>query len=389
MQESNTGISVVRRVLSTLMLRRTKDTIDSETGQCIVSLPPRDVHYVYVDLAPEEHAFYLALAKRSSSQMLGIITRQKQLTGRQGEASGTQSALKGYAELFTLLMRLRQTCDHPVLVLSSLLDKQSMQNLLDGQHKNSCDKGYSDAPSDSIETQAEGTLNRIQKKLLSQNRNVANNAVYLNDVLKSLANSWQGKGDRSSDINNQDVGTDSDQDTPFDQQECCVCFEFLASAEETALTPCGHVLCWDCAVLSIERTNSCPICMQVVSREQLIHLGDNDDKGPQESKEICDLDSTVSKGKSSKTSVMKSFLSKKSSNVSKSSRRKIEANDIFGEINWETSSKLRALQVELEGIFSPSSTVDLQAEEQQQRGDSCSSDKTHEYQPYPKVSKTE
>jgi hypothetical protein len=395
--QPNEGIAVVRKVLSTLMLRRTKETIDSETGECIVTLPPRDVHYIYIDLSDVERSFYAALAKRSSSQMLGIMTRQQQLTARQGAISGKQkSALTGYAELFTLLMRLRQTCDHPVLVLNSLLEKQSLKSLLDGQklrqgnsesathsccgtdssaasngEGNSCESSV-DLTADSTNSE---TYDRIKTKLLSRQKGNLN-TLFLNDVLKSLEASWRVPSEETTVTTEHITHSTSTPPPPLEQQECCVCFEYLATPEDTALTPCGHVLCWECAALSADKTSSCPICMQPLSRSELIPLGEsrveedieqwlvNEERDGDKDREMKGKGergkkrgAEIVQGKSTEASVMRSFLAKRSSRASgamaSGAARSSDApaSNILGDINWQTSSKLLALQRELEKIF--------------------------------------
>lgn len=419
----NEGITVVRQVLASLMLRRTKDTIDTETGECIVTLPPRAVHYIYIDLSPVERSFYAALAKRSSSQMLGIVAKQQQLTARQGGVAGKhKSALTGYAELFTLLMRLRQTCDHPVLVLQSLLEKQSLQSLISGQKlpqtqsqsegggvESICD--HNDASDCSVGSNSDGqrqcqsqcqkqgdkvgALDRIKHKLMGSQRegereigpgcaNTSN--VFLNDVLRSLERSWEVRGeadptakssssssdrDRSGDVN---TSNSTPPPVPIEQQECCVCFEFMASLDHTALTPCGHVLCWSCATMTVQRTGACPLCLRPMSLQELIPLGDKD-----KVKEDME-DKREERGEKGKGRMHSFFSNIKTRNSSAGGARDLgsTASHFLEGINWQTSSKLLALQRELEAIFAahPSLPQPLPIFKSQQ---------THQDQPNPKV----
>jgi len=216
--------------------------------------------------------------------------------------------------LFTLLMRLRQTCDHPVLVLSSLLEKQSLQSLLSGQRAkpgggaiDSMERSTMGDGCASVEDSSLGnnendgnnnskhsrnsncnsasnrkTFDRIKNQLLGQEQQ--SNVLFLNDVLKSLERSWQVPGEfeeTSTAKNGSNTGklTDSRNDkntthTPIEEQECCVCFELLSSPDDTALTPCGHLLCWTCATLALEQAAACPLCQRTMTRQELIPLGE-------------------------------------------------------------------------------------------------------------------
>jgi len=106
------AVASVRRVLGPIMMRRTKDMSDAE-GRPIVQLPPRHVQVVRLDMTPEERVFYDALYARSQLQFEGYM------------AKGVVS--HKYAAMLTLLLRLRQACDHPLLVLGATRDSAEAQ----------------------------------------------------------------------------------------------------------------------------------------------------------------------------------------------------------------------------------------------------------------------
>uniref|UniRef100_A0A803R8J1 Helicase-like transcription factor CHR28 n=1 Tax=Cannabis sativa TaxID=3483 RepID=A0A803R8J1_CANSA len=82
------------------MLRRTKGTcID---GEPIINLPPKNVCLSKVDFSSEERAFYTQLEADSRSQFKAYA------------AAGTVN--QNYANILLMLLRLRQACDHPILV---------------------------------------------------------------------------------------------------------------------------------------------------------------------------------------------------------------------------------------------------------------------------------
>jgi SNF2 family DNA or RNA helicase len=112
------GFRILQELLQTIMLRRTKNSIDLSTGQKILDLPPKSLEMVYVDLDPNERIFYDTFAKRSQELSVNIL--RTYATSTTTQSSKGSNVLRGYAALFTLLMRLRQICDHPLLVVNSL-----------------------------------------------------------------------------------------------------------------------------------------------------------------------------------------------------------------------------------------------------------------------------
>lgn len=107
---SQEAVHTVQAVLRPILLRRTKDMRDVD-GKPIVALPPRHVTVVKLDFSPAERVFYSALYQRVQLQFEGFM------------AAG--SVMHKYAAMLTLLLRLRQACDHPLLVLGTHGDRPS------------------------------------------------------------------------------------------------------------------------------------------------------------------------------------------------------------------------------------------------------------------------
>lgn len=94
------GYKKLQAVLRAIMLRRTKGTLID--GEPIINLPPKRIHLTKVDFSPEERAFYAKLESDSRSQFKAYA------------AAGTLN--QNYANILLMLLRLRQACDHPLLV---------------------------------------------------------------------------------------------------------------------------------------------------------------------------------------------------------------------------------------------------------------------------------
>ncbi|XP_043724882.1 DNA repair protein RAD5A isoform X2 [Telopea speciosissima] len=187
------GLKLVQSVLRPIMLRRTKFTTDRE-GRPILVLPPADVQVIYCELTAAEKDFYEALFKRSKVKFDQFVEG-----GR---------ILHNYASILELLLRLRQCCDHPFLVMS---------------------RG---------DTQEFSDLNKLAKRFLKGGedtpevpKNVPSRA-YIQEVVEELR-----KGEKG---------------------ECPICLEAF---EDAVLTPCAHRLCRECLLGSWRSPTSglCPV----------------------------------------------------------------------------------------------------------------------------------
>ncbi|CAM0911077.1 unnamed protein product [Alopecurus aequalis] len=94
------GYKKLQTVLRIILLRRTKETMIN--GEPIINLPPKTINLEKVDFTMEERAFYMTLEERSRQQF------------KEYAAAGTLK--QNYANILLLLLRLRQACDHPLLV---------------------------------------------------------------------------------------------------------------------------------------------------------------------------------------------------------------------------------------------------------------------------------
>ncbi|CAH9072757.1 unnamed protein product [Cuscuta europaea] len=198
------GLRLVQSILKPIMLRRTKSSTDRE-GRPILVLPPADVQVIYCELTEAEKDFYEALFKRSKVKFNQFVEQ-----GR---------VLHNYASILELLLRLRQCCDHPFLVLS---------------------RG---------DTQEFSDLNKLAKHFLKSGRKNTRehqdvpSRAYVQEVVEDLRNGEQG--------------------------ECPICLEAF---EDAVLTPCAHRLCRECLLASWRSSTSgfCPVCRKTVCKQELI-----------------------------------------------------------------------------------------------------------------------
>ncbi|KAG1330981.1 DNA repair protein RAD5A [Cocos nucifera] len=199
------GLKLVQSILKPIMLRRTKSSTDRD-GRPILVLPPANVEVHYCKMSAAEKDFYEALFRRSKVKFDQFVEQ-----GR---------VLHNYASILELLLRLRQCCDHPFLVMS---------------------RG---------DTQEYSNLNKLAKRFLkggkdadSRDSSATPSRAYVKEVVEELRKGEEG--------------------------ECPICLEAF---EDAVLTPCAHRLCRECLLASWRSTMSglCPVCRKSMNRQDLI-----------------------------------------------------------------------------------------------------------------------
>ncbi|KAL3850342.1 hypothetical protein ACJIZ3_012224 [Penstemon smallii] len=199
------GLKLVQSILKQLMLRRTKSSTDRQ-GRPILVLPPADMQVIYCNLTEAENDFYEALFKKSKVKFDQFVEQ-----GR---------VLHNYASILELLLRLRQCCDHPFLVMS---------------------RGDTQEFSD-LNKLARRFLKGGQENVVGQTKETPSRA-YIQEVVDDLRKGEQG--------------------------ECPICLEAF---EDAVLTPCAHRLCRECLLASWRSSTSglCPVCRKTISKQDLI-----------------------------------------------------------------------------------------------------------------------
>ncbi|XP_076887621.1 helicase-like transcription factor CHR28 [Bidens hawaiensis] len=96
----NLGYKKLQVILKTIMLRRTKGTLLK--GEPIISLPSKTIILKRVDFSAEERSFYQSLEAEARALF------------EKYAAAGTVK--ENYVNILLMLLRLRQACDHPLLV---------------------------------------------------------------------------------------------------------------------------------------------------------------------------------------------------------------------------------------------------------------------------------
>ncbi|KAK1216281.1 hypothetical protein PQX77_021090 [Marasmius sp. AFHP31] len=101
---ANNAMKRLQVVLKGIMLRRRKD--DKVNGKALVELPKRIINVVSCPFSKLERQFYVGLENRMGQAL-------EQLNEEAVRAGKTQAS---YMSVLVLLLRLRQACNHPILV---------------------------------------------------------------------------------------------------------------------------------------------------------------------------------------------------------------------------------------------------------------------------------
>mmetsp|Transcript_20834 Transcript_20834/g.30839 ORF Transcript_20834/g.30839 Transcript_20834/m.30839 type:complete len:1153 (+) Transcript_20834:3-3461(+) len=261
--KSQIALDRVRRVLSPLILRRSKDTLNSD-GVPILTLPPMDVKTIDVHLSDPEREFYNSLKFRSRTIFEGIV--------KQG------SFTKSYFQIFALLNRLRQACDHVALTVRNHIEDANWKptNLSTDVASDSVKDpvGTTDLVDNSF---LEGLLQKFRMKQVSATE-VKKNGISEEFIKKVATQISQAVSLKRESIDD----------------ECAICLENIR-INNAVITPCAHVFCSQCLVQILSSACStkcnvsaqipfscpdgeCPECREHIEAKKIISLSQKDDK---------------------------------------------------------------------------------------------------------------
>ena len=217
------GFARLQTILQSILLRRTKTQKINNTP--IVTLPPRIMKVRKIPFMKEEEDFYKALWANAKTKFNKYVE--------------VGTVLRNYAHILELLLRLRQACDHPNLVVAS-------------RSKNAKD------------------FHKIIEKYLKESSAPGNFSDKLQEITERC---------NISDI------------------ECLICLE---SIDTPMIAPCGHLFCKEC--IEREFTNctnndtKCPVCSYPASKKNLIPLPNAPPPLPSTSSSSSSIISSSNKG---------------------------------------------------------------------------------------------
>ncbi|MQM01883.1 hypothetical protein Taro_034643 [Colocasia esculenta] len=253
------GLKLIKGILKPLMLRRTKETRDKDgryfpisalvlhrrellinffsnlriaEESCladiiefcfrpILVLPPIDIQMIECEQSEAERLFY------------DILFRKSKVKFEQFAAEG--KVLQNYASILELLLRLRQCCNHPLLVTRKQKGSIFVLFIFPSDQKICVCELCSRA-----DAQQSADLDRIARDLASC---PAATPAFVEEVVEGI---------RRGDVS-----------------ECPICFE--SASDDPVLTPCMHRMCRECLLSSWQTVSGgpCPICRRAFTQKDL------------------------------------------------------------------------------------------------------------------------
>jgi DNA repair protein RAD5 len=334
-------IELVRRVLNPIMIRRTKDSV-TKAGLPILTLPPIETKVIRIDFSESEREFYNAVLARSLEVFDGFI--------KEGTAS------RAYFQIFSLLSRLRQACDHIALTVKSKIDDDDWlpakkQHSNEGPSNTRTKASEPDKGSDVLGPQF---LDDLLKKFYEQQKSPRKTCRQDSNDLESSAK--RNKVQNFASKIAHSVSDAIEDNATHMQDECPICLE-RPEIGTAVLTPCAHIFCRPC-LLGVLRNQAssksnirealscpdgvCPTCQEKVDARRIIALSKSS-KG--DNGVGCVTSAFLTGGKADRT-IKQNVLETQDGNPFAVARQILE-----NAVSGSESSKLNAIMHELNEVW--------------------------------------
>ena len=204
---------ILKHMVGPMLLRRTKQTLD-EDGNPYVKLAGKTINIIKIQMGKDEKEVYDELFNQSKNKFKILL--------RNGVA------LQNYSGIFSMLIKLRQCCDHPSLILKKV-ENQDIEE-------------------------------RLKEFLLKQPKYESDDdEIRLNTILYAEKTTIPTISTELFEEVAQRIKTE-------DFAECAIC---LSDMIEPTLSKCCHILCFECFKHSIDINNQCPFCRQTLAIQDL------------------------------------------------------------------------------------------------------------------------
>ena len=212
-----TALSILFR---SILLRRTPDSLVD--GKPILDLPPKRVTTYTVALSREEMQFYKAIHTRATEKLNAL---------RQRDALAMSSPLTTFTTAFEMLVRCRQTCLHPYIVVAAL---RQCRRLPGGAESSDDNAALSMPDQREAERQTACALDQfVQDVVLRRLLRTIKASEFVQALVREI------------------------RQQQLELRECIIC---LDTVNRPAILPCAHVFCEECITHALEATRRCPLC---------------------------------------------------------------------------------------------------------------------------------
>lgn len=246
---------ILQTILRPILLRRTKKT-QTKDGNFIIQLPEKKSKIEYITLPVEERDFYDSLFKQSKTEFDKFVEE------------GT--LVSHYAHVFELLLRLRQTCDHPFLIYSNpdVKGRECLEEEITKfiEKKEDEVNGSND---DDEENNERPVVDKKKKKSPAEDKGADDNNDHYEIIMDENANNEQLIPVQNSGnlFNKKYLKETIERLKKGELDNCVVC---LGDIEDAVITVCSHVLCRYCLIRAIDSTSMCPICRTILTRKDFM-----------------------------------------------------------------------------------------------------------------------
>eukprot|EP00742_Colponemidia_sp_Colp-10_P015078 GILJ01017187.1.p1 GENE.GILJ01017187.1~~GILJ01017187.1.p1 ORF type:complete len:488 (+),score=75.90 GILJ01017187.1:115-1578(+) len=246
-------IRCLQAILSTIMLRRTPDTVID--GKKILDLPPKEIITIVDKLPTEEEQFMKDLKNRVSRRL--------------NDAQMANDAFRTYAHAFEMLVRCRQACLHRNIVIESLRAKMGMIGTRTGAEAELDAHKYALVTQQAQEAKEKERAELAQVKAelkLQEAKLKAEMATeeQLSNFVKLMKKKFLAPNSEFALTVIESITSKSAFEI-----ECIICMDDMAVP---TLLPCGHIYCKECIKSCIEVSPRCPVCKIKCGLTKLIEV---------------------------------------------------------------------------------------------------------------------
>lgn len=242
----------VRCILQPILLRRTQESLQEGT----LSLPPIDSKVIQVDLSYPEREFYQSLLKRSQNIFDGIAHQ------------GTSHMI----QIFCLLQRLRQSCDHICLTMQTRFKENLANGAVNDLEENNEDDSDSRVAIDAI---GKNFMSDLLEKFLASNPKKRSHTDQNDDDCPNKRHKYHEYISQVAEALKLIVSNPKAKSL---KDECSICLEPPQVEDAVLTSPCAHIFCRHCLSdyfdkqLKESQSLICPNCNGAVTKESVIAL---------------------------------------------------------------------------------------------------------------------
>lgn len=244
-------VTALSILFGSILLRRTPDSLVD--GQPILRLPPKRVTTHTVALSRDEARFYNAIHSKAAEKLNAL---------RERDAYATRTPLATFTTAFEMLVRCRQTCLHPYIVVAALRRCHRLPNrgTVDAADADAAVAGALNGVGAAAASTPEGRVSAEQRRAEAERRTArAIEEFVTNVVLRRL------RAGRASEFVQSLVAEIKAQ--KLESRECIIC---LDTVNRPAILRCAHVFCEACITHALQATGRCPLCKHAARESELL-----------------------------------------------------------------------------------------------------------------------